>query len=373
MPQTSLPSAAYADSKPHYDILDGLRGVAALLVVVFHLCEAHATSHFDQLLNHGYLAVDFFFALSGFVIGYAYDDRWGRMTVGGFFKRRLIRLQPMVVLGMAVGAALFYFQDCDMWPVHAVPVWKMLAVMLVGMTLLPVPVSMDVRGWQEMHPLNGPGWSLFYEYCANILYALVVRRFPKWLLGGAGGRVGCGADPLRPDEPLGRHHRRLVAHGRTTGRGLHTHDVSLLRRIAALASRASGACPPRLLVVFAWTGRSAGRAARRRDGASVAKRALRRAGRRRALPAHRLDGCERYGDGAFGACLRVSGRYLLSDLYHPLPARLHLHGVGAQPWPHARRGMARCGRHGRRERPAGLRRVEWYDEPVRRWLRREFM
>ena len=70
-----------------------------------------------------------------------------------------------------------------MWPVHAVPVWKMLAVMLVGMTLLPVPVSMDVRGWQEMHPLNGPGWSLFYEYCANILYALVVRRFPKWLLG----------------------------------------------------------------------------------------------------------------------------------------------------------------------------------------------
>ena len=105
--------------------------------MVFHLCEAHATSHFDQLLNHGYLAVDFFFALSGFVIGYAYDDRWGRMTVGGFFKRRLIRLQPMVVLGMAVGAALFYFQDCDMWPVHAVPVWKMLAVMLVGMTLLP--------------------------------------------------------------------------------------------------------------------------------------------------------------------------------------------------------------------------------------------
>ena len=48
MPQTSLPSAAYADSKPHYDILDGLRGVAALLVVVFHLCEAHATSHFDS-------------------------------------------------------------------------------------------------------------------------------------------------------------------------------------------------------------------------------------------------------------------------------------------------------------------------------------
>lgn len=45
MPQTSLPSAAYADSKPHYDILDGLRGVAALLVVVFHLCEEIGRAH----------------------------------------------------------------------------------------------------------------------------------------------------------------------------------------------------------------------------------------------------------------------------------------------------------------------------------------
>ena len=45
-----------------------------------------------QIINHGYLAVDFFFMLSGFVIGYAYDDRWNRMTVGTFFKRRIIRL-----------------------------------------------------------------------------------------------------------------------------------------------------------------------------------------------------------------------------------------------------------------------------------------
>lgn len=59
-------------SKPHYPILDGLRGVAALMVVAFHIFEAHATSHLDQVINHGYLAVDFFFLLSGFVIGYAY-------------------------------------------------------------------------------------------------------------------------------------------------------------------------------------------------------------------------------------------------------------------------------------------------------------
>ena len=76
----------YLASKPHYEILDGLRGVAAVMVIIFHLFEAHAGgSHLTQIINHGYLAVDFFFMLSGFVIGYAYDDRWNRMTVGTFF------------------------------------------------------------------------------------------------------------------------------------------------------------------------------------------------------------------------------------------------------------------------------------------------
>lgn len=165
-------------SKPHYSILDGLRGVAAVLVVAFHLFEAHATSHLDQIINHGYLAVDFFFLLSGYVIGYAYDDRWGKMTIGGFFRRRLVRLQPMVVLGMVIGALAFYFQECSFWPhISEVPVWKVLLLMLIGFTLLPVPSSMDIRGWNEMHPLNGPGWSLFFEYIANILYALFVRKF----------------------------------------------------------------------------------------------------------------------------------------------------------------------------------------------------
>jgi len=171
-------------TKPHYPILDGLRGVAALMVVAFHLCEAHATSHQDQLINHGYLAVDFFFLLSGFVIGYAYDDRWGRLTVGGFFKRRLVRLQPLVVLGMVIGAGFFYFQESALWPaIGQTPGWKMLLVMLIGCFLVPVPVSLDVRGWHETFPLNGPGWSLFFEYVANVLYATVVRKFSNVALG----------------------------------------------------------------------------------------------------------------------------------------------------------------------------------------------
>lgn len=170
-------------SKPHYKILDGLRGVAALMVVAFHIFEASASSRFDQIINHGYLAVDFFFLLSGFVIGYAYDDRWGNMSFGNFFKRRLIRLQPMVVMGMIIGAICFYFQDSILWPtIHDVPIWKMLLVMLVGFTLIPIPPSLDIRGWAEMHPLNGPGWSLFYEYLANIFYGLFVRKFSNKLL-----------------------------------------------------------------------------------------------------------------------------------------------------------------------------------------------
>ncbi|OOQ58502.1 acyltransferase family protein [Mucilaginibacter pedocola] len=173
-------------TKPHYPILDGLRGVAAITVVAYHILEASTTNTLTQAINHGYLAVDFFFVLSGFVIGYAYDDRWHKMTIGGFFKRRLERLQPMVIMGMLIGALCFYFSDSPAWPnIHNVPVWQLLLVMLVGFTLLPIPPSMDIRGWQEMHPLNGPGWSLFYEYVANILYALGLRKLNKpalWLL-----------------------------------------------------------------------------------------------------------------------------------------------------------------------------------------------
>src|SRR5476651_2565985 len=176
-------SPAYSDSKKHYPILDGLRGVAALLVVAFHVLETYSGSRFNQIINHGYLAVDFFFLLSGFVIGYAYDDRWAKMRIGNFFKRRLVRLQPMVVMGMIIGAICFYWQDSVVWPgIHTVPLWKTLLVMVIGFTLLPVPLSMDIRGWQEMHPLDGPGWSLFYEYIANILYAIGIRKFSKTAL-----------------------------------------------------------------------------------------------------------------------------------------------------------------------------------------------
>lgn len=177
-------SSVFPDSKSHYDILDGLRGVAAVMVVMFHIFETHTGgNHLIQWINHGYLAVDFFFVLSGFVIGYAYDDRWRKMSLGGFFKRRLIRLHPMIIMGTLVGAILFYFQDGGYFAgISEVPVWKMLLVMLLGFTLLPLPKAWDIRGWVEMHPLDGPAWTLFFEYIGNILYALFVRKFSNTLL-----------------------------------------------------------------------------------------------------------------------------------------------------------------------------------------------
>ncbi|OQP47583.1 acyltransferase [Niastella yeongjuensis] len=178
------PSTPYLDSKKHYPVLDGLRGVAAVMVVCMHVMETFSGGNrFVMIINHGYLAVDFFFLLSGFVISYAYDDRWSKMTQWDFYKRRLVRLQPLVVLGSLVGAALFYLQQGQVFPLIAdTPVWKLLLTMVIGATLIPVPVSMDIRGWQEMHPLNGPGWSLFFEYTANILYAILFRRFSKIVL-----------------------------------------------------------------------------------------------------------------------------------------------------------------------------------------------
>ncbi|MGV7105819.1 acyltransferase family protein [Flavobacterium sp. U410] len=176
----------FLKTKPHYEILDGLRGIAALMVVVFHVLEVHSGGdHTKQLINHGYLAVDFFFILSGFVISYAYDDRWEFMTLGHFFKRRIIRLLPMLVFGSVFGAALFYFQDSALlgWgTISETPLWKVIIVMVLGFFLIPVGKSLDIRGWNEMFPLNGPSWTLFFEEIANISYALILRKLSNKML-----------------------------------------------------------------------------------------------------------------------------------------------------------------------------------------------
>lgn len=188
-------SAAFADTKPHYELLDGLRGVAALFVIWYHIFEGFATSPIDQRFNHGYLAVDFFFILSGFVVGYAYDDRWKKsMTTKDFFKRRLIRLQPMVVLGAVLGAITFCIQGCEQWNGTHVTLSMVMLALLLNLFLIPVVpgTGPEVRGNGEMYPLNGPSWSLFFEYIGNIMYALFLHRMSTKALAALVVSAGAG-------------------------------------------------------------------------------------------------------------------------------------------------------------------------------------
>lgn len=178
----NISSAAFTDTKPHYELLDGLRGVAALLVVFYHIFEGLSFAAGGTLIttiNHGYLAVDFFFILSGFVIGYAYDDRWKKtMTLGNFFKRRLIRLHPMIIMGAVIGTITFCIQGAVQWDGTHVATSAIMIALLAAMFFIPaVPgANYDVRGNGEMFSLNGPSWSLFFEYIGNILYALFIHR-----------------------------------------------------------------------------------------------------------------------------------------------------------------------------------------------------
>ena len=175
------------DNKPkaRYELLDGLRGVAALMVIFYHIGECFATSPQDQWLNHSYLAVDFFFVLSGFVIGYAYDGRWSQgMTAGKFLTRRIIRLHPMVVAAVLLGVISFIVQGCEKWDGTSVSVTAVVLSLVLGLFMIPsLPGTLpEVRGNGEMFPLNGPSWSLFFEYIGSIFYALFLHRMPtKWL------------------------------------------------------------------------------------------------------------------------------------------------------------------------------------------------
>lgn len=155
-PLSTVPGAP-GSSRPRYHILDGLRGVAAIFVIWYHFFEGFATSPADQMCNHGYLAVDFFFILSGFVIGYAYDERWKKgMTFGNFMLRRVIRLHPMVILSVIFGAIAYMIQGNVRWDGTPMPLSMLLTSLLLGLFLIPVlPGSgADVRGNNEMFPLN---------------------------------------------------------------------------------------------------------------------------------------------------------------------------------------------------------------------------
>jgi len=129
-----------------YETLDGLRGVAAIGVMLYHV-GSWTGRH--GLIPHGYLAVDFFFCLSGFVLAHAYGRR--EISWLAFMRQRLIRLWPLIALTMLAGATVIIEHR------ERVPGW-------LGLGLLMIPrVWVDDNGFSPLFPLNPPAWSLFFE------------------------------------------------------------------------------------------------------------------------------------------------------------------------------------------------------------------
>ncbi|GAA3758849.1 acyltransferase [Terriglobus aquaticus] len=152
-------------SKPHtFATLDGLRGVAALAVILFHVPGLLGPIR----LAHGYLAVDFFFMLSGFVLAYAYGDRLGRgWPTRSFLLVRFIRLYPVYSLTLLFGfGAAFLPIGFQTGSSH-----RMLARLALGLVFLP---SFPSDMW--LFPLNFPSWSILLEGIGNLGHALFLRR-----------------------------------------------------------------------------------------------------------------------------------------------------------------------------------------------------
>ena len=164
--------------KPHFVVLDGLRGVAAICVVIFHFSEMVIWNYSKLWIGHGFLAVDFFFCLSGFVLGYAYDDRISEIGVGRFLKARLIRLHPMVIFGAVLGLVAFYLNPFGVTPGYSP---GRVALMFATSVLL-IPYGIMPERSRNLFSLNAPSWSLFWEYIANLIFALALYRARRRVL-----------------------------------------------------------------------------------------------------------------------------------------------------------------------------------------------
>jgi peptidoglycan/LPS O-acetylase OafA/YrhL len=160
------------ETKQHFKILDGLRGVAAIAVVIFHFMEIAVPDYNNSFIAHAYLAVDFFFCLSGFVIAYAYDQKILNIGTVTFLKLRLIRLHPLVIIGSIIGLLVFVFDPySNLLQLYS---GKTFLMFLTSCLMIPYPLVHE-RYFNLFH-LNPPTWSLFWEYIANVFYALLFIR-----------------------------------------------------------------------------------------------------------------------------------------------------------------------------------------------------
>ncbi|UOR03763.1 acyltransferase [Hymenobacter aerilatus] len=177
---SAVPSSpTLSTTRPHLEVLDGLRGLAAVAVVVFHFMEIIIPDSSKNFIGHGYLAVDFFFCLSGFVIAYAYDNRIAGMGFGRFIALRLIRLHPLILIGTVIGLVEFLFDP--LVDLHAV-YGSGNAVLLVLSSALLIPYPLVKERYANIYHLNPPTWSLLWEYVASIFYALLLFRLRNKVL-----------------------------------------------------------------------------------------------------------------------------------------------------------------------------------------------
>ena len=153
-------------SKRHYVALDGLRGEVALIVAATH---TNFISGF-QAFQHGYLAVDFFFILSGFVIANAYESRLrDTMTFSEFVIVRAIRLYPMIVIGALVGAITVAITT-------TVPLATLITTTAAAVLVLPCPSQLFGAPHDSLWPIDPPAWSLFWEIVINLIFGVILYK-----------------------------------------------------------------------------------------------------------------------------------------------------------------------------------------------------
>ena len=172
-----MPQLVRSRSNKHFDALDELRGVAAIMVLLGHASAVMLGPH-HTFVHRKTLAVVFFFMLSGFVVASAYDGRLRRgYSVREFLVRRAIRLYPMIF----AGTVLSTFACARFEPAFSHG-WRGPAAAIAAMVGVPCPRT-DFNAWTRF-PIDPPEWSLFYEGLVYILFAfLLVRLSAAALLG----------------------------------------------------------------------------------------------------------------------------------------------------------------------------------------------
>lgn len=146
-----------------------MRGVAAIGVALMHWAKIGG----QAWLPSGYLAVDMFFALSGFVIAHAYDVRIAAgLGARRFMAIRFVRLYPLYLLGTLVSVAMVATGIDDSWSAAG---FRLALVFALLMLPMPMPGGEPVDDHGTLYPLNDPAWSLLFELLANFGFVLIHR------------------------------------------------------------------------------------------------------------------------------------------------------------------------------------------------------